>query len=153
MKIAVISDIHGNLLALEAVLEDLKHASPDLIVNLGDCVSGPLWPEETAALLAHVEQAGDVVILPKRYRYKGETRTPEYLAINPNGTLPAITDRDGPGGRPLKIMESGAILHYLALKTGTLIPEDPAKQSGLLDANGEKTWRMRQLTSCSTCHR
>ena len=55
MKIAVISDIHGNLLALEAVLEDLKHESPDLIVNLGDCVSGPLWPEETAAILRQTD--------------------------------------------------------------------------------------------------
>ncbi|POF28106.1 metallophosphoesterase family protein [Roseibium marinum] len=51
MKIAVISDIHGNVLALEAVLTDLKLEAPDLVVNLGDCVSGPLWPEETAAIL------------------------------------------------------------------------------------------------------
>ena len=51
MKIAVISDIHGNVLALEAVLADLKTEAPDLIVNLGDCVSGPLWPEETATIL------------------------------------------------------------------------------------------------------
>lgn len=51
MKIAVVSDIHGNVLALEAVLADLKAEAPDLVVNLGDCVSGPLWPEETAAIL------------------------------------------------------------------------------------------------------
>ena len=51
MKIAVVSDIHGNVLALEAVLADLKLEAPDLVVNLGDCVSGPLWPEETAAIL------------------------------------------------------------------------------------------------------
>lgn len=51
MKIAVVSDIHGNLPALEAVLADLRHEAPDMIVNLGDCVSGPLWPEETAAIL------------------------------------------------------------------------------------------------------
>ncbi|GAB4527327.1 MAG: metallophosphoesterase family protein [Roseibium sp.] len=51
MKIAVLSDIHGNLLALEAVLADLKLEAPDMVVNLGDCVSGPLWPEETAAIL------------------------------------------------------------------------------------------------------
>ncbi len=51
MKIAVVSDIHGNVLALEAVLADLKLEAPDIIVNLGDCVSGPLWPEETAAIL------------------------------------------------------------------------------------------------------
>ena len=51
MRIAIVSDIHGNLLALEAVLEDLKAQAPDVTVNLGDCVSGPLWPEETAKLL------------------------------------------------------------------------------------------------------
>ena len=51
MKLAVVADIHGNVLALEAVLADLKREAPDAVVNLGDCVSGPLWPEETAALL------------------------------------------------------------------------------------------------------
>ncbi|MDQ6437231.1 metallophosphoesterase family protein [Mesorhizobium sp. LHD-90] len=51
MRLAVLSDIHGNLAALEAVHRELKAASPDLIVNLGDCVSGPLWPEETAQYL------------------------------------------------------------------------------------------------------
>ncbi|QFU15826.1 metallophosphoesterase family protein [Microvirga thermotolerans] len=51
MKIAVISDIHGNLPALEAVLADLEKRRPDRVVNLGDCVSGPLWPRETMELL------------------------------------------------------------------------------------------------------
>ena len=51
MKIAVIADIHGNALALEAVIADLRHEAPDQVVNLGDCVSGPLWPEETAVIL------------------------------------------------------------------------------------------------------
>lgn len=47
MRIAVIADIHGNILALEAVLADLERQRIDLIVDLGDCVSGPLWPKET----------------------------------------------------------------------------------------------------------
>lgn len=51
MRLAVISDIHANLAALEAVLEDVATRSPDTIVNLGDCVSGPLWPRETMELL------------------------------------------------------------------------------------------------------
>lgn len=55
MRIGVIADIHGNLLALEAVLEHLQRASPDLIVNLGDCASGPLWPAETVARLKVAE--------------------------------------------------------------------------------------------------
>jgi predicted phosphodiesterase len=51
MRIAILSDIHGNLPALEAVITDLKQRTPDLTVNLGDCVSGPLWPRETCDLL------------------------------------------------------------------------------------------------------
>jgi predicted phosphodiesterase len=51
VKIAVISDIHGNLLALEAVLADIDERGVDLIVNLGDILSGPLLPRETADLL------------------------------------------------------------------------------------------------------
>ncbi|MEO8241524.1 MAG: metallophosphoesterase family protein [bacterium] len=51
MRLAVVADIHGNLDALQAVLPDLLRQSPDLVVNLGDCLSGPLWPLETADLL------------------------------------------------------------------------------------------------------
>jgi predicted phosphodiesterase len=47
MRIAVIADIHGNLPALEAVLADLAGRGPDLLIDLGDCASGPLWPRET----------------------------------------------------------------------------------------------------------
>ena len=51
MRLAVIADIHGNLPALEAALSDLERRGADGIVNLGDCVSGPLWPRETMDLL------------------------------------------------------------------------------------------------------
>jgi diadenosine tetraphosphatase ApaH/serine/threonine PP2A family protein phosphatase len=51
MRLAVLADVHGNIDALRAVLDDLKAQSPDLTVNLGDCFSGPLWPGETADLL------------------------------------------------------------------------------------------------------
>ena len=55
---------------------------------------------------------------------KGENRTPDYLKLNPNGRIPVIVDPDGPNGE-LVLFESGAILMYLAEKTGRLLPNDP----------------------------
>jgi len=52
--------------------------------------------------------------------------TPEFLSLNPNNKIPAIIDPNGPGGKPLPLFESGAILLYLADKTGKFIPADPA---------------------------
>ena len=55
-----------------------------------------------------------------------EQRSPEFLSLNPNNKIPAILDPDGPSGKPLALFESGAILLYLAEKTGKLMPADPA---------------------------
>jgi GST-like protein len=57
---------------------------------------------------------------------KDESHAPEFLSLNPNGKIPAIIDPDGPGGQPIGLFESGAILLYLADKTGQFIPADPA---------------------------
>jgi len=56
---------------------------------------------------------------------KGDQFNPDFLQISPNNKMPAMVDRDGPGGRPISLFESGAILVYLAEKTGRFIPEDP----------------------------
>jgi GST-like protein len=56
---------------------------------------------------------------------KNESWTPEFLSLNPNGKIPAILDPHGPNGKPLGLFESGAILQYIAEKTGKLLPADP----------------------------
>lgn len=65
--------------------------------------------------------------------------SPEFLSLNPNNKIPAILDPDGPGGRPLALWESGAILVYLADKTGRLMPADPARRYETLQ------WLMFQM--------
>lgn len=57
---------------------------------------------------------------------KGDQKTPEFRSLNPYGKIPALIDPDGPGGKPLALFESGAILIYLADKSGQLVPRDPA---------------------------
>ena len=57
----------------------------------------------------------------------GEQHRPEFLALSPNNRIPAIVDSEGPDGAPISLFESGAILVYLANKTGTLLPGDPVR--------------------------
>src|SRR5262249_29285864 len=57
-----------------------------------------------------------------------ESWTPEFLSLNPNGKIPAMIDPNGPGGKPLPLFESGAILIYLAEKTSQMLPADPAQR-------------------------
>ncbi len=63
---------------------------------------------------------------------RGEQFRPEFLKISPNNKIPAIVDRDGPGGKPISVFESGAILIYLARKSGMFLPVDEAKQYEVL---------------------
>jgi GSH-dependent disulfide-bond oxidoreductase len=70
---------------------------------------------------------------------KNDQMAPEFLSLNPNNKIPAIIDPDGPGGQPLPLFESGAILIYLADKTGQLLPKDGAARYETLQ------WLMFQM--------
>ncbi len=70
---------------------------------------------------------------------KNESWTEEFLSLNPNGKIPAIIDPDGPGGKPLGLFESGAIVLYLAEKTTRLLPADPEARSQTIQ------WLMWQM--------
>ena len=63
----------------------------------------------------------------------GDQFKPEFLAISPNNKIPAITDHQGPGGKPLSLFESGAILFYLANKTGKFIAKDMRERMQTLE--------------------
>lgn len=85
-------------------------------------------PAKVALLL---EEAGLEYELVPVDTSKGEQHLPAYLAINPNGKVPAIVDTDGPGGREVRVFDSNAILLYLAEKVGNFLG-DPADRAELL---------------------
>ena len=70
---------------------------------------------------------------------QGEQHAPDFVRLSPNHRIPAILDPDGPGGQPLSVFESGAILLYLAEKTGRLLPADPVRRVRALE------WLMWQV--------
>lgn len=71
---------------------------------------------------------------------KGEQRTPEFLKLNPAAQIPVIVDPEGPGGKPLTLVQSGAIMLYCAEKSGRYLPTDPAKRALVLQ------WFMQAAT-------
>lgn len=100
------------------------------------------WPtpngHKVHIMLEEIEAAYKVV--PVNIR-TGQQLTPEFKAINPNSRIPAIVDTDGPGGRPITIFESGAILIYLAEKSGRFYPSEPHARFQVLQ------WLMFQMAS------
>jgi GST-like protein len=70
----------------------------------------------------------------------GENFAPEFVGLNPNAKVPVIMDQDGPKGQPVTIFESGAILIYLAEKTGNLLPAEPTERYQVLE------WLMVQMS-------
>jgi GST-like protein len=65
---------------------------------------------------------------------KGEHKAAQFLALNPNGQIPVIVDNEGPGGQPVTVSQSTAILIYAAEKSGKFLPKDPAKRPALWQA-------------------
>jgi GST-like protein len=79
-----------------------------------------------------LEESGLAYRVHKLNLQAGDQRKPEYLAINPAGAIPAIVDQEGPGGKPLALAQSGAIVLYVAEKSGKFMPKDPARRIAAL---------------------
>ena len=60
---------------------------------------------------------------------QGEQRSPDFLALNASGAIPVLVDDDGPGGKPITVTQSGAIVLYCAERSGNLLPADPIRRS------------------------
>jgi len=76
-----------------------------------------------------LEESGLAYRAHKLNLQAGDQRKPEYLKINPAGAIPAIVDDEGPGGQPLALAQSGAIVLYVAEKSGKFLPKDPARRA------------------------
>jgi GST-like protein len=87
-----------------------------------------------------LEEAGLPYTMKPVDVWKGEQYNPDFIKISPNSKIPVIVDHDGPGGKPYTVFESGAILMYLAEKTGKFLPKDTAKRYDVIQ------WLMIQLT-------
>ncbi len=76
-----------------------------------------------------LEECGLAYRVHKLDLAKGDGKKPEFLKIIPAGAIPAIVDPEGPGGKPVTLVQSGAIVLYAAEKSGKLIPKDPVKRA------------------------
>jgi GST-like protein len=91
-----------------------------------------------------LEECGLPYRVHKLELMKGEQKTPEFLALNPAGAIPVMLDPDGPGGAPITLSQSGAILLYAAEKTGKFLPRDPARRALALQ------WLMYAVTDVAS---
>lgn len=78
--------------------------------------------------------------------HKGESRTPEFLKLNPAGSIPVLVDDSGPGGAPITLTQSGAIILYVAEKCGRWLPRDAALRASTLQ------WFMMAASDVSGSH-
>ena len=100
------------------------------------------WPTPNGhKITIFLEETGlEYKVVPINIR-KGEQFAPEFLKISPNNRMPAIVDSDGPGGKPFSLFESGAILLYLAEKTGKLMPSETRARYRVVE------WLMFQMAN------
>jgi GST-like protein len=100
------------------------------------------WPTPNGhKITIFLEETGlEYRVIPINIR-KGEQFAPDFLKISPNNRMPAIIDQDGPGGKPFSLFESGAILLYLAEKTGKLMPTEMRARYTVIQ------WLMFQMAS------
>jgi GST-like protein len=109
------------------------------------------WPTPNGyKITIMLEECG----LPYRLVYvnimRGEQFAPEFLKLSPNNRMPAIVDPEGPGGRPISLFESGAILQYLGRKTGKFYPRAPRKRA---EVEQWLFWQMANLgPMAGQCH-
>ncbi len=110
MRLGVIADVHGNLLALEAVLARLDEMSVDRLINLGDCASGPLWPAESVALL----RSRDMSHVRGNHDRALGAASPEGLGAS-DGYAWRVLDPQARGwlaGLPVEAMVEGALCFH-----------------------------------------
>jgi GSH-dependent disulfide-bond oxidoreductase len=102
-----------------------------------------LWPTPNGwKITIMLEECGlPYTVIPVNIS-KGDQFKPEFLAISPNNRMPAIVDHHGPGGTPISIFESGAILQYLGRKTGKFYPHD---ERGRVEVDQWLFWQMANL--------
>ncbi|TPE49453.1 glutathione S-transferase [Amaricoccus solimangrovi] len=85
------------------------------------------WPTPNGIKVSAMLEETGIPYEPHLIRLSGDVTSPEFLALNPNNKIPAIIDPDGPDGKPMGLFESGAILIYLADKTGRFLPAGAAR--------------------------
>jgi predicted phosphodiesterase len=156
MRIAVLSDIHGNLPALEAVIADLRSRSPDLVVNLGDCASGFLWPKETCELLMSLGWTTirgncdrDVATVPRDSMHESDAFAFDRLDSHQRAWLGALAAPQSIAGHVFACHSTPADDdEYLVddIASGVLIAASPANVSTRLGNVAEK------LTLCGHSH-
>jgi GST-like protein len=101
------------------------------------------WPTPNGhKITIMLEECGLPYVIKPVNIARGDQFKPEFLKISPNNRMPAIIDPDGPGGRPISVFESGAILQYLGRKTGRFYPADERKR---VDVDQWLHWQMGNL--------